>query len=375
MPSIRTKNRKDGTSSYEVRIHRAGYPDISKSFRSLAEARKWANDTEARIDKGERVSRKAEKTSLAEVFDVYVAEHHNPPKEGEERGPQHREMSGSEILRVRALRHDLGEFAVASFQREHVLKYIRKLLETKIPPPHNRKKFHPLFKGADRDNKTYAPSSVRKLYYTLKKCLEWHALTEKYHLDPHLFEKVGVPPGWETERERRLEPGEEQRIIEATERGYTNQQEWRCLISFALETAMRSQEMLKARWQDLNFDGRTLNIPKEHVKTKTFRQIPLSKKAVESLRTMEKFKKANEPRIFWQWNTTAVLGAAFKRLTKRAGVDDFHIHDLRHEATSRLFEKGKLSDMEIMKITGHTQYSTLARYVKYRTSNLADKMD
>lgn len=366
---------REKSTGWEARVHRRGLATMAKTFPTKQAAKEWATAIEAKADRREKVSLKAEKTLISELLAEYLAENHKPPPEGEEPGPEHREIPNGERLRISQINADIGNVSVANLTRSAIMKYIQALLETKIPPPANRKKIHPLFNGAERDKKTYKPSSVRKLYYTLKKCLEWHSLTHGYGLDPNLFKKVGVPPGWEQERERRLEPGEEERIFEATDRGYTNRQEWKCLLTLALETGMRSQEMLKARWQDLSLEGRTLNIPKEHVKTRTFRQIPLSKKAAEALRTMERFRKEGEPRIFWQWNMTAILGAAFKRLTKRAKVDDFHIHDLRHEATSRMFEKGKLSDIEIMKITGHTQISTLVRYLKFRTSNLADKMD
>ena len=47
MPSIRPVKRKSGTS-YEVRIHRANLPPQSKTFRTLAEAKKWGNATETK---------------------------------------------------------------------------------------------------------------------------------------------------------------------------------------------------------------------------------------------------------------------------------------------------------------------------------------
>jgi len=111
------------------------------------------------------------------------------------------------------------------------------------------------------------------------------------------------------------------------------------------------------------------------VKTKTFRQVPLSRRAMEILELMRPRKSKDADRIFWMWDGSRDLGKHFRRICHRAGVEDLVIHDLRHEATSRFFEKGKLSDMEIMKITGHTQYSTLERYVKLRPSVLADKME
>ena len=50
-------------------------------------------------------------------------------------------------------------------------------------------------------------------------------------------------------------------------------------------------------------------------------------------------------------------------------------HDLRHEATSRLFERTELQTVEIMLMTGHTQVSTLKRYANLRPRILAEKLD
>ncbi len=55
-------------------------------------------------------------------------------------------------------------------------------------------------------------------------------------------------------------------------------------------------------------------------------------------------------------------------------LKDLRLHDLRHEATSRLFEMGVFVDREVMKITGHKTSSMLARYTHLRAENLAEKM-
>ncbi|MEF2676690.1 MAG: tyrosine-type recombinase/integrase [Bilophila wadsworthia] len=49
-------------------------------------------------------------------------------------------------------------------------------------------------------------------------------------------------------------------------------------------------------------------------------------------------------------------------------------HDLRHEATSRLFERTDLDVMEIRAITGHKALQMLARYTHLKTSRLADRL-
>lgn len=69
------------------------------------------------------------------------------------------------------------------------------------------------------------------------------------------------------------------------------------------------------------------------------------------------------------------VGVGFRRIVKRAGLTDLHVHDLRHEATARLFERTQLQTMEIALITGHTELKTLSRYANLRPKLLADKID
>ncbi len=52
---------------------------------------------------------------------------------------------------------------------------------------------------------------------------------------------------------------------------------------------------------------------------------------------------------------------------------DLIFHDLRHEATSRLFEKG-FDTMEVRTITGHKTLQMLARYTHLRAEDLVERM-
>ncbi|MHB8249047.1 MAG: hypothetical protein ACYDCX_09225 [Acidithiobacillus sp.] len=47
---------------------------------------------------------------------------------------------------------------------------------------------------------------------------------------------------------------------------------------------------------------------------------------------------------------------------------------MRHEATSRLFERTDLDPMEIKAITGHKSLQMLSRYAHLRTADLADRL-
>jgi integrase len=56
------------------------------------------------------------------------------------------------------------------------------------------------------------------------------------------------------------------------------------------------------------------------------------------------------------------VGSYFTSACKMLGIKDLHFHDLRHEATSRLFERG-FSIVQAQQITLHSSWATLQRYV------------
>jgi integrase len=61
------------------------------------------------------------------------------------------------------------------------------------------------------------------------------------------------------------------------------------------------------------------------------------------------------------------------RAIRRAAIEDLRFHDLRHEATTRLFEKG-LNIMEVASITGHKDLRMLRRYTHLKAEDLARKL-
>jgi integrase len=63
----------------------------------------------------------------------------------------------------------------------------------------------------------------------------------------------------------------------------------------------------------------------------------------------------------------------WRRACEFASIEDLHFHDLRHEATSRLFERG-LNHFEVMAITGHRTTDMLKRYTHFRAEELAAKL-
>ena len=124
------------------------------------------------------------------------------------------------------------------------------------------------------------------------------------------------------------------------------------LVDLALETAMRRGELLAICPRDIQWDRRRLII--NETKNNHSRIIPLTPLAAEILTdnstTMPCFTIAPDS-----------LSQAFRRAVKAECIANLTFHDLRHEAITRLFEKG-LSIPQVAGISGHSDYRMLARY-------------
>jgi integrase len=165
-------------------------------------------------------------------------------------------------------------------------------------------------------------------------------------------------------RERRLRPGEQDNLLAAARQ--CRNQFIAPIVTLALETAMRRGEILAVTNDHFNQERRTLLIPES--KNGRARTVPLSIAAVEllSAHTVE------DGRLFPISGNAVRL--AWERVKRRAEIDDLHFHDLRHEAISRLFERG-LSVPEVALISGHRDLRMLLRYTHPMAEGILKKLD
>lgn len=260
-----------------------------------------------------------------------------------------------------------------------------------------------------------APSTIRAKVGALARCTDWGVRKGLMLLPDHALRTL--PNGYaqytktdealagekktDNERDRRLEPGEHERILAVIDGGVLPRKQRpyqiefkvavRCLYLLALETAMRLREMYTLTTDQVDVSKKTIFLDK--TKNGDKRQVPMSSVALATYQDYMKVRqippKHPENAVFPWWNgtmTETYLGEVTDYLSKlfhntrnpgvfdAAGCVDLKFHDLRHEATSRLFERTTLSEMEISKITGHKTMRMLARYANLRGSNLADKL-
>ncbi len=166
-------------------------------------------------------------------------------------------------------------------------------------------------------------------------------------------------------RTRRLLKGEYNALKYACEQ---NPNPWFYpLFILAIETGMRRSELLNIEWQSININNRLCRIL--YTKNGEERIIPLSTKAIEVLKQLP---RAIKGKVFPIKKTT--VRSLWERTCKKTNIKGLRFHDLRHEATSRLFEKG-LSIMEVASITGHKDIRMLRTYTHLQTNNLVKKLD
>ncbi|HSE30790.1 MAG TPA: site-specific integrase [Pyrinomonadaceae bacterium] len=162
----------------------------------------------------------------------------------------------------------------------------------------------------------------------------------------------------ETSRDRTLTYDEEQRLLAAFDK--PKRKHLRPLLIAALDTACRRGELFKLRWRDVDFVSRILTVTVENAKTATRREVGMTSRLYDEL--MKLWQVSTQDERASVFGITTTIKTAFKSACEEAGIKDFHFHDGRHTATTRMVETGQPHTL-IMKVTGHTQYKTFVRYV------------
>jgi len=325
MGYIRVRNGR-----YESNIRRKGYAPVTATFTSREVAKRFIKSTEIAMERGDYAPRSS--LTVGELMQKYENEYLPTLKNG---GDSHK-------WRVRLLKRYFKDLPLADLTPAHLAKY------------------------RDQRLLKVAPLTVKRDLSVLSSAIntaviEWSVPLDLNPVSRIRFKNADVP------RDRRLQHREEQLLLS---RAYP------CLkrqIIVAIETAMRQGEIYNIRKNDINVQHQTLRIPE--TKTDKPRIIPLSKRALKALTEQTRAsgnvvhmtdKPIFEVNRWTEWNR-------FTRLKEECGIEDLRFHDLRHEATSRLFERG-FNVMEVASITGHENLKHLKRYTHIKPESLVARL-
>ncbi|MEC4747220.1 site-specific integrase [Methylomicrobium sp. Wu6] len=161
-------------------------------------------------------------------------------------------------------------------------------------------------------------------------------------------------------RVRFLDDDERERFLIACKES-SNAWLYPCVI-LALSTGMRQGELMGLRWPDVDLKVGAIIL--HETKNGERRRVPLSGLALELLHEHAKVRRLDTDLLF-PGNINAQkpidLRSAFENALKRAEINDFHWHDLRHCTASYLAMNGA-SLAEIAEVLGHKTLAMVKRY-------------
>lgn len=329
---------------WQARVQRQGQPALSKTFISKQDAELWARKIESEIDLGfDFVSPKTVKITNHELLTRYLLEI-TPKKKG----------ADAEHYRIKRILRDesLCNYLSVKTSSQHIATY------------------------RDKRLKQVSSTTVRLELAVISHAFNTAIKEWGFKLvNPVALIKLPKP---NKGRSRRLSVEEYENLLlsldcnprnnDGTYPKNTCRNAWmKPLVILAVETAMRQSELLQLKWIDVNLSHSLIML--HDTKNGDARCIPLTKLAVSTLELL----KNEDPKLVFP-HTASAVKQAFVRAVTRANLEDFHFHDLRHEATSRLAEK-LINVLELSAVTGHKDLRVLKRYYHPRIEDLINKIN
>jgi integrase len=326
--------RKRG-NGWQAIVKFKGNPTQQKTFNSQAAAKAWGRRIESSMDNGSWIDTRGSRSVFIEdIVDdlVYSYERFGL------------EVAGPKLGQLNQIKEYFHGVSIHDLTFDGVLDFAAFRLET------------------------IAASTLQAQMYYLKQAVTNSRIkTELPVVDMAIDElkKKKLIMG-SKRRDRRLEPGEYEALMDQAAGHWIS-----AAIDLAVESAMRQGEIHALKWSDINESKGVIRLMRKdkHAETgQSAQQIPLLKGVREALlRSQNVFGQG--PNLI-PVERAASISDKFAKMTKKLGIVDLRFHDLRHEAISRLFEKGMRVE-QVRVVSGHRTLDQLSRYVNLRPADLA----
>lgn len=318
-------------------IRRKGHAAQCKTFRTKAQADAWARQREGEIERGEvpMAGRPGELT-VAQVIDAY--------RDLRDRSRPIADTSNEHYM-LRSLARGLGPHRVAALTPQHLVAYATMRRE----------------EGA-------GPYTINMDVSKLGTVMRYAGVS----IGAVLPDVVGAARpllahlrliGGGGRRERRPTEDELRRVLAhlLEHRGLVYAE----AVAFAATSAMRRGEVCSITLANVDPATHVATIARKHPrKGQTLERVPLLGEAWEIVRRQP---KSDDGRIFPI--EAGTLSKYFTAACRALSIPDLHLHDMRHEGTSRLFEAGYAIEQAAL-VTGHKDWRNLKRYTNLRPEDL-----
>ena len=342
---IEPRKRQSGTR-YRVKVTVRGYPTQTKTFSSKAQAKAWGMQMEADLQSGRLGSGLSQHHSLSDTIDRFLAE--RPSGYGE----WLHDPRNSQFLRW--WKSYLGTYRLGDLKPNLLIQARNHLQQEPIPP---KSKTSPT---------TYRSAATLNRYMSALSAVLQAALEIWGWVDTnpcrgirHLKENNA--------RTRCLSEPEQTRLIKVC----ADDPNLLDVVQMALYTGARRGEICGLKWSEIDLKEETVTFLQ--TKNKIPRKIPLCPPAVDLLRKRLQHRIIGRDWVFPAERSEGPIDVShrFGRFAKRAGIEDFRFHDLRHTAASAMARAG-VPELMIQEVLGHKTAQMTKRYSHLRPSDLGN---
>lgn len=339
MASIRTLPGKDGKTRYYVQIRLKGHKPETAVFYRLTDAKKWIQETESDI-RNNRYFKTAEsrKHTFNQLADLYLEDVLPKKKSGESQRAQliwWKEQIGEKLL------SDISPVLIAELKDG-------------------------LLKGITCRGKIRTPATVNRYLAILSHVFSF-ACKERGWITDNPLRAISKPKE-SRGRVRFLDENERERLLTSCKESKNSV--LYLVVILALSTGMRYSEIMNLTWSNVDFFKKRIIL--EETKNGEKRQVPLEGKALELLKAHEKKRSLHTLLLFPGKirGRRIEIRAAWEAAVRRAGIENFRFHDLRHCCASYLAMNGA-SMAEIAGVLGHKTLQMTKRYTHLSDNHLS----
>jgi integrase len=268
---------------------------------------------------------------------------------------------------VGMLKAEFGNLPLKSFTVHLVERYQSKIVAT----IKNGKSGQPV-----------SPSTANRKIATLKhmftKAADWYMVSDTVSKLVHKVKLYKV----DNARVRFLSDDEIKELLAACDHarvkrdGTTEQKKQghlRPVVLFALNTGCRRQEILSLKWEQVDLVHGFINLTR--TKNGEKRQLPINDVLREVL--SKQIRRIDVPYVFYDSQTGkrfTNIKRSFATACKKAGIVDFHFHDLRHTFASHLVMKG-VDLTTVSRLLGHKSLTMTLRYAHLAPNHLINAVN
>lgn len=333
MGSIEKRVSEDGVEAFRAKVRLKGMPSQSATFRRKTDAKKWIQDTESAIREGRYFPiSEAKRHTVANLVDRYI----------KTILPTKPKSEAKQSQQLKWWRDRLGVYSLKDLTPALIAECRDELLNAES----NRKK-------------RYSPATVNRYLAALSHACtiavkEWAWMQDNPVLK---IRKPSEPPG----RVRYLSDDEREKLMKACKES-KNKLLYLAVV-LGLSTGAREMEIWGLRWEQVDIERGFLFLRPSDTKNNESRTLPLRGLALQLMK--EHLEHTETPHGFVFPGKTVSkptdFRTAWETALRRAKIENFTYHDLRHSTASYL-AMNNASLSEIAEILGHKTLQMVKRY-------------